>query len=137
MQVSGLDSFSELVEVEFFLKNQETVQEFHLRQTQSDKGIFALSLRGGMQAFVQAVELSGLFEKEDMMFSTPVPEVVMEPEPLIEAEPVPVDSEPEQVVESEQPQGAPVEAQQQIAEITVPEIARDPLTDIHLFYRLR
>lgn len=130
MQVSGLDTFAELLKVEFFLKNQETIQEFQLRQSQTDKAIFALSLRGGMQSFMQAVELSGLFEQEDMMFPAPLSEPVEEAGPEII---MPV----EQIPANEQQEGTPADGQGQTAEMTIPEIARDPLTDIHLFYRLR
>ncbi|MBT8439243.1 MAG: DUF2066 domain-containing protein, partial [Gammaproteobacteria bacterium] len=132
MQVSGLDSFEDFLKVEFFLKGQETVQQYQLRQSQIDQVIFALSLRGGMQAFVQAVELSGLFAQSDVMFP------VLSPEPAKEPEPLPVVNTPEQPMPENAAQAETgVDAMEQTAEMMVPEIAKDPLTDIHLFYRLR
>ena len=135
MQVSGLDTFEDLLKVEFFLKAQETVQQYQLRQSQADKAIFALSLRGGMQAFVQAVELSGLFEQVDMMFSALPPEPVEEPVPaaVVSTPEQPV-SAPAESAESAEAAGGAVE---QVAEMTFTELPQDPLTDIHLFYRLR
>ena len=132
LQVSGLDTFEDLLKVEFFLKDQETVQNYQLRQSETDKTIFALSLRGGMQAFVQAVELSGLFEQEDMMFPVIVPEPVEAPEP------VPVVSTPQQpATENAEQVETEDEMMEPMAEMSVPVIPKDPLTDIHLFYRLR
>jgi len=131
MQVSGLDSFEDLLKVEFFLKGQETVQQYQLRQSQTDQAIFALSLRGGMQAFVQAVELSGLFEQEDIMFPVSF-------QPVEEPEPLPVVSSTEQPMpENAEQAETGADSVEQTAEMIVPEIARDPLTDIHLLYRLR
>jgi hypothetical protein len=130
MQVSGLDTFAQLLSVESFLDSQETVQAYQLRQNQADKAIFALSLRDGMQAFIQAVELSGLFEPQDMMFSAPIPTVVEVVEP-VSSQPV------EQTPEDANPDGTSATVQDPVSETTVPEIARDPLSDIQLYYRLR
>jgi len=137
MQVSGLDTFEDLLKVEFFLKSQETVQRYQLRQSQTDSAIFSLSLRGGMQAFVQAVELSGLFEEVDMMF------FMTAPEPVEETVSAAVATTSEQAV-SEQPVSANTESaetadatMEQIPEMTIPEIAQDPLSDIQLYYHLR
>lgn len=134
MQVSGLDTFEDLLKVEFFLDGQETVQQYQLRQSQADKAIFVLSLRGGMQAFVQAVELSGLFEQVDMMFSMSAPEPVDEPVPVAvvttSEQPVSTNQVPAEAADADA-------AAEQIPQMTFPEIAKDPLTDIHLYYRLR
>ena len=138
MQVSGLDTFAEMLKVEVFLENQETVREYHLRQSQSDKVIFSLALRGGMQSFVQAVELSGLFEAEDMMFSAQFTEPVVEPEPVPAVTmTMTTDLEDKPQQDAETIQAGQDDMVTTVLHETSPQVPRDPLTDIHLYYRLR
>ncbi len=134
MQVSGLNTFADLLKVESFLKNQETVQSYQLRQTQADKVILALSLRSGLQSFMQVVQLSGLFDQEQVEFPVSLPE------PVTESAQASDFSTSEQAVSANQqpndvdvPEGGSVP----LDEVNIPEFARDALTDIHLFYRLR
>jgi hypothetical protein len=131
MQISALNTFADLVKVESFMKNQETVQQYQLRQSQSDKSIFALSLRGGLQAFIQAVELSGMFQVEDMMFTS------VEPQP--DPEPIPATVAFSQQAPQEvagQKEAAVVSPDDMVLQAPV-AFSKDPLTDIHLYYRLR
>lgn len=80
LQVNGVSAFEDLYRIENFLTNQETVQRFQVRASWQDKVVFALSLRGGIAAFVQAIDLSGLLLPEDMPVTYPVTYPVTNPD---------------------------------------------------------
>jgi len=67
MQVSAVNSFEELVKLQKFLDRQETVQSYKVRAVKNDQAIIALNLRGGLQAFTQAVNISGFLMPENDM----------------------------------------------------------------------
>ena len=75
MQVGAVGSFAELLKIQNFLENQETVQDFQVRAIQDDRVILALNLRGGVQAFTQAVNLSGFLLPEEGLAIIPETEI--------------------------------------------------------------
>ena len=71
MQISAVGSFADLVRVQSFMDEQETVQGYQVRATDADRLILSLNLRGGVQAFTQAVNLSGFLIPEEGVLELP------------------------------------------------------------------
>ena len=119
MQVSAVNSFEELVRLQQYLDRQETVQSFQVRAVKNDKVIIALNLRGGLQAFTQAMNLSGFL----------MPENDLLPEPRENALNQPIGMQPEQQEQQQQ-------QQQQQSVAMLPRVM--PLVaEIQLYYQMR
>jgi hypothetical protein len=63
MQVENINSFAELARVQKMLTNSAAVDDFELRSARQDKVIFAMTLRGGLDAFAQAMTITGVLAK--------------------------------------------------------------------------
>lgn len=138
MQISAVQSFDDLVKIQNFMATQETVQAFHIRAINSDQVILSLNLQGGLQAFEQAISLSGLLVEDQGELIRPeqplnVPTVVTQlpdtQEPLQGQEPV----QPGTVQQAQSM--APIESQ--TPESIEPTLARQFVDDIQLYYQLR
>lgn len=60
MQVDAVRGFADLLRLQQFLDAQETLQSYQVRAIQGERVIVTLSLRGGLQSFSQAMNLSGI-----------------------------------------------------------------------------
>jgi hypothetical protein len=63
IQIDNVNSFAEQARLEKFLESLESVQSLQVRSLQSGRAVLSVSLRGGMQAFAQAVGLSGFVQQ--------------------------------------------------------------------------
>ncbi len=115
MQIDSVKSFADLLRVQRFLESQETVQGFQVRAIQNDRLILSLNLRGGAQAFIQAVNLSGFLLPDDGALL--IPEVQEVESPDIETK----------GTENQLPEQAG-----QLSPVVNPLVA-----DIQLFYQMR
>ena len=63
MQVENVNSFADLARVRQLLDKSETVDQYELRSAKNDKVVIAMKLRGGVQAFSQAMVITGVLQE--------------------------------------------------------------------------